>query len=154
MVAFFISIKFSYEVHVIKRFFKNWERGRQLVVGLRVRTRNSYPRHCVFLNMAGSHYGHYVPFGLLLLIELAYWAKRGNQRKLNTSKYIFDVRPPSEVVRKSANLVQDEGCRSPPDKQLRCYTSNDIAPLRGTVGHHRAYMIGRVRYTLYIVKFK
>ena len=42
----------------------------------------------------------------------------------------------------------------PPDKQLRCYASHDIAPLRGTVGHHRAYKIGRVRYTLYIVKFK
>jgi len=39
----------------------------------------------------------------------------------------------------------------PPDKQLRCYASHDIAPLRGTVGHHRAYRIGRVRYTLYIV---
>ena len=42
----------------------------------------------------------------------------------------------------------------PPDKQLRCYASNDIAPLRGTVGHHRAYIIGRVGYTLYIVKCK
>jgi len=29
----------------------------------------------------------------------------------------------------------------PPDQQLRCYASHDIAPLRGTVGSHRAHRI-------------
>ena len=34
----------------------------------------------------------------------------------------------------------------PPEQAIRCYTSYDIAPLRGTVGHHRAYKIDRVGY--------
>jgi hypothetical protein len=42
----------------------------------------------------------------------------------------------------------------PPTSNYEGKPSSDIAPLRGTWCHHRAYMIGRVGYTLYIVKFK
>ena len=42
--------------------------------------------------------------------------------------------------RRSRSFEVEGGIR-PPDKQLRCYASHDIAPLRGTVGSHRAHRI-------------